>query len=117
MKKCLDNLVLLVYNTPVMEITNIADFITRAYKKGYTMRVIDRGEVSGEVTLFADRISFTDEYGNDVILYTSDEYEGCKIEHTPYGNVEITSKGGHNEYFELSKKVDKEDFETIMKGE
>lgn len=94
--------------------TNIEDFVRRVYEKDFTMRAIYRGEVSGEVTLYADRLEFTDEYGNDEVLIEEKDFDKCDISFTSYGNVKVVLPDGYEMFFEVSKRIDKTDFEGLI---
>lgn len=94
--------------------TNVEDFVKNVYKNNFTMRAIHRGEVSGEVTLYAHSLEFTDEYGNDEELIGEEDFDKCDISFTPYGNVKIVLPSGYEMFFEISKRISKEDFETLV---
>lgn len=101
----------MVYNTPVMRI-NIKDFVKSVYKKGYSMRAVWRGEVSGEVTLFRDRLSFDDE-NLEILIFSEKEFDKCGINYIGDGMVEIAA-GENKWFFKISKNIDKGDFWELL---
>lgn len=92
---------------------NLENFVKNVYKKHYSMRAMWNGEEAGEVTLFDNRLSFDDEYGNEVVLFSKDEFDKCAINFRGKGIVEIVA-GENKWFFNISKNIDKGDFWELL---